>query len=670
MRTLIFTLSLLSTLVGFAQKTQFKYAFENTAKFGIVNALKNDEKIIINTLKNLEIISDVSAIESPGFYEVQWVESNVFNCDKIVAALSAIDVQVDFRSIYVFDKQMLMNRPDKIAEGKQPSENTWNAITFDTNVVIKGDMPSGTIVPVTFIAGQRHSITLDIDEKNGYPNYGKLWIDFNGDGKFSMKEAVATWNGDKTIEFIVPAQTCNGQMTMKLIQAEGDMVLFDRDYFISNTQELRVTIQNGDCDTDFFKAPDGNQDCDDAQPLCEEDYEQTTSPPGEGFNNVELTDLSTSCFSENGTSNSYEQNSVWYTFTTPNNGNLSFTITPNDLNDDYDWVVFDITGFSCADIATNSNLEVSCNFSGISGLTGPNGQGSTNSEGGGGNPFNAAIPVQAGNSYVILVNNWSLSSNGYSIDYGQSTADVYATDLNTVDQEICKGDSALLKALYSGATFGTATYTWSPDSLVLSPTTKNTLTTPLTEDTIVFYVSLNLGQCDFTDSLIVYTYASLSDFDIEYNPVLSPVEVEFFNNSAENTVNYSWDFGNEEVSEKENPQSQFYVQPGEYTVSLMTENELGCLDTSYQTINVPKFDIPNVITPNGDGINERLVITGLKENTNLVVYNRWGKKVEEVFGFKNNWNGGDLSDGVYYYVVTQQDGAAIESFTGWLQIMR
>ncbi len=60
--------------------------------------------------------------------------------------------------------------------------------------------------------------------------------------------------------------------------------------------------------------------------------------------------------------------------------------------------------------------------------------------------------------------------------------------------------------------------------------------------------------------------------------------------------------------------------------------------------------IPNVITPNGDGLNEKFVI----ENTHfgwwsIDIYNRWGKSVYHSTDYRNTWNGGNLSAGVYYY---------------------
>lgn len=63
--------------------------------------------------------------------------------------------------------------------------------------------------------------------------------------------------------------------------------------------------------------------------------------------------------------------------------------------------------------------------------------------------------------------------------------------------------------------------------------------------------------------------------------------------------------------------------------------------------------IPNVFTPNGDGINDYFEIVNLDHypNSRLEVYSRWGNKVFESDNYQNNWDGGDVTDGVYYYVL-------------------
>lgn len=52
------------------------------------------------------------------------------------------------------------------------------------------------------------------------------------------------------------------------------------------------------------------------------------------------------------------------------------------------------------------------------------------------------------------------------------------------------------------------------------------------------------------------------------------------------------------------------------------------------------FKVPNVITVNGDGINDQWVIPNLysnKEDVNVIIYNEQGQEIVNEFGYKNNW---------------------------------
>jgi len=77
------------------------------------------------------------------------------------------------------------------------------------------------------------------------------------------------------------------------------------------------------------------------------------------------------------------------------------------------------------------------------------------------------------------------------------------------------------------------------------------------------------------------------------------------------------------------------------------------VDSTYVTVSACDVRIPNVFTPGTGDINSTFYIYNLEKfpNTNLEVYNRWGDKVYSNGNYQNNWNGGNLSDGTYYYVL-------------------
>ncbi|MFO7721869.1 MAG: gliding motility-associated C-terminal domain-containing protein [Bacteroidales bacterium] len=70
-------------------------------------------------------------------------------------------------------------------------------------------------------------------------------------------------------------------------------------------------------------------------------------------------------------------------------------------------------------------------------------------------------------------------------------------------------------------------------------------------------------------------------------------------------------------------------------------------------IVIDKIEIPNVITPNGDGKNDYFYIKNIErvKASNLVIYNRWGMRVFEMDGYDNSWDARNLPDGVYYWIL-------------------
>ncbi|PSR13211.1 MAG: hypothetical protein DA408_18875 [Bacteroidetes bacterium] len=159
------------------------------------------------------------------------------------------------------------------------------------------------------------------------------------------------------------------------------------------------------------------QDCLGAIPVCQDFYSESQSPSGSGSIQNEI---------PNGqTCTDGESNSIWYVFTASQNGFLGFIITPNNLNDDYDWALFDLTNGNCSNL--NANTLVSCNAAGGSGCHGRTGCSASGVSNwvpggcGGSGPINSLVPMQAGNTYVLMVSNWTGSNSGYTLDFSEST---------------------------------------------------------------------------------------------------------------------------------------------------------------------------------------------------------------------------------------------------------
>jgi gliding motility-associated-like protein len=81
--------------------------------------------------------------------------------------------------------------------------------------------------------------------------------------------------------------------------------------------------------------------------------------------------------------------------------------------------------------------------------------------------------------------------------------------------------------------------------------------------------------------------------------------------------------------------------------------------------------IPNVVSPNNDGLNDAFYILGLEkyEDVELIIFNRWGKIVYDNTNYDNNYQPTDLPDGVYFFTMTTPYGQQTE-YEGTIHIMR
>lgn len=136
-----------------------------------------------------------------------------------------------------------------------------------------------------------------------------------------------------------------------------------------------------------------------------------------------------------------------------------------------------------------------------------------------------------------------------------------------------------------------------------------------------------------------------------YDPVL------FTNLATGDFTHVSWDFGDGNFSDEENPK-HIYTREGTYTIKQLVSYPFGCQYSYSSTLLIEKgykIAMPNAFTPNNDGFNDTFapVFLGLI-NVTLDVYDTWGSVVYSETGTNiHGWNGKvkdlDAENGNYYF---------------------
>ncbi len=100
------------------------------------------------------------------------------------------------------------------------------------------------------------------------------------------------------------------------------------------------------------------------------------------------------------------------------------------------------------------------------------------------------------------------------------------------------------------------------------------------------------------------------------------------------------------------------------------------VETDEVIVDLFAFIIPNGFSPNGDGINDFFVISGVMDYPNeLIIISRQGTQVFKVKNYQNDWDGkyssgDDVPDDTYYYILYYTKDGTRYQHSGWLIIKR
>lgn len=193
--------------------------------------------------------------------------------------------------------------------------------------------------------------------------------------------------------------------------------------------------------------------------------------------------------------------------------------------------------------------------------------------------------------------------------------------------------------------------------------------------------------CQSEDSLMEVgtVNSTISNFTVSPSTGAAPLTVAIAN-SSQNASNFNW-FVND-IPQGTSLNAYTFNTSGNYTIELVAwQFDPTCADTFSLTISVYDsviIQIPNVFTPNNDGINDHFSLNSNFElQADVSIVNRWGN---EVFTFTGNinagttnlWDGKDIFtqipvfDGTYFYKITftAPEGSSLPFETGTFPISK
>ena len=253
---------------------------------------------------------------------------------------------------------------------------------------------------------------------------------------------------------------------------------------------------------------------------------------------------------------------------------------------------------------------------------------------------------------------------------------------------LCPGDELQLSTNLQQGT--TVSYEWFKDGVSLGTTTVPVfdIANPMAGS---YTVTVNVDGCSSTSAAVAVTILgppNAVDDEFSANSV-TPINGNVLtNDSAEGDVTITIVSGPSSGTVQLTGNGGFTYTPGSNAVAndqfVYEICLVDCPDQCDQATVTITYDVecvvPNIITPNGDGVNDQLVILCLENvnfpNNRLRVFNRWGDEIHVFEPYDNTWDGTygsgkkPVPAGTYFYLLELDKNNGNDVRSGYIKVVR
>ncbi|MCF6307527.1 MAG: gliding motility-associated C-terminal domain-containing protein [Flavobacteriaceae bacterium] len=274
------------------------------------------------------------------------------------------------------------------------------------------------------------------------------------------------------------------------------------------------------------------------------------------------------------------------------------------------------------------------------------------------------LSVTQEGKYFVETNYGTCTSNSFSnrvtVSEASSDEEVSATIESSSGNPFCAADGPTILSTVQGNG-----YQWYKEGTPISGATNQTFETSISG---AYSVIVNFGSCEATGNIELETGTFTSSLDVPFNNMLETGDsLSVTVTTSAISPEFQWFLNTEEIPNA--TESEFTVTDfGNYSVIITqtnncnTTNELVFLVEEFINLFPEVENIPNLISPNGDGINDTWVIPTpyvSGSNTEVLIYSSQGKIVLRTKDYLNNWpeeylNVSSVNE-VYYYIIIPQD---------------